>query len=513
MDLSGDSSTLSYVVARHSLNGTFLGLEPFVEQLQLCSSVDADRKGFLTVGDSMKISCDLDVQRLLSTAEEPVFYDLFLQVGAGSGRDELYPVPVLLIRPDHDYAGGMWEASTSILSFELDDILVRRFFAVDTFSMREGAGSDLQAIRYVRDATLTVTLTPSDPSRIQAPLLTLEYAEVALSLQDDGSLAATAELPATFRAQYTSDLSRGDVTYVFTFALIFWAIASLGPLYMQMRRNKGQVVDLTYLVGVLATVSHAFSNVFFLFLFGCCGWVLLLYKGQNEIYFLMPISEGPYLSHFADRFRDILVAALFAKCLHIVDLVWRQTRLDLFFIDWEQPRGRDAERGGDENGDDPSHGVSTWRTIFVANEWVQLQGARAVSLELSLVALLFLLRGLDVEDFTRLTPHGRGEPGVPYDVFLRFAVSTFLLLTIALAQWLVRCAIWNRFVQDRVWQFVDLLSVTNISVLLLQEQTYGYYLHGRSVHEHADTDMLQVSRCRSQGLLSRRARTRPWHAL
>jgi len=72
-----------------------------------------------------------------------------------------------------------------------------------------------------------------------------------------------------------------------------------------------------------------------------------------------------------------------------------------------------------------------------------------------------------------------------YDLLPPFSLELY-------SQWFVRWAVWDRFVQDRVWQFVDLLSVTNISCLLLQEQTYGYYLHGRSVHDHVDTDMLHV---------------------
>lgn len=49
-------------------------------------------------------------------------------------------------------------------------------------------------------------------------------------------------------------------------------------------------------------------------------------------------------------------------------LVW-QTQADLFFVDWERPRS--SERGGEEGT------VSVWRTIFVANEWAELQVRRA----------------------------------------------------------------------------------------------------------------------------------------
>ena len=69
---------------------------------------------------------------------------------------------------------------------------------------------------------------------------------------------------------------------------------------------------------------------------------------------------------------QVFISCLFAaKCLHIVDIVLTQTRHDLFFIDWEQPRAASDAKGDEEaNGAMP---VSAWRTIFVANEWVKLQ--------------------------------------------------------------------------------------------------------------------------------------------
>ena len=137
--------------------------------------------------------------------------------------------------------------------------------------------------------------------------------------------------------------------------------------------------------------------------------------------------------------------------------------------------------------------VSVWRTIFVANEWVKLQDVRGISMEVNLIALLFLLRGLGVERFAMNLPHGRGDDGVPYHTLLRFALSSSLLLCLSLVQWLFRWALWERFVKDRIWQFVDLLAVTNVSCLLLEERHFGFYLHGRSVHDHADADMMQLN--------------------
>ena len=200
-----------------------------------------------------------------------------------------------------------------------------------------------------------------------------------------------------------------------------------------------------------------------------------------------------------------------------------------YFVDWEQPRtvrgGVDEEEeegggggsgggsgggargggggggGGGGSGSSKSargaHGdampVSVWRKIFVANEWVKLQHLRSISVELNLIGLLFLLQGLGLERSATLVPSGPGSAGVPPHTLLRFALASSLLLALSLAQFAFRYVIWERFVKDRIWQFVDLLAVTNVSCLLLEERHFGFYLHGRSVHDHADADMLQLN--------------------
>jgi len=42
-------------------------------------------------------------------------------------------------------------------------------------------------------------------------------------------------------------------------------------------------------------------------------------------------------------------------------------------------------------------------------------------------------------------------------------------------------------------QFIDLLSLSNISMIIFDESYHGYYVHGRSVHPYADTDMIDIS--------------------
>jgi meckelin len=66
------------------------------------------------------------------------------------------------------------------------------------------------------------------------------------------------------------------------------------------------------------------------------------------------------------------------------------------------------------------------------------------------------------------------------------------LFVLALIQYLIYILFYQRFVEDKIINFIDLCSVTNISVFILVENQYGYYIHGRSPHGTADVDMKEM---------------------
>jgi meckelin len=65
----------------------------------------------------------------------------------------------------------------------------------------------------------------------------------------------------------------------------------------------------------------------------------------------------------------------------------------------------------------------------------------------------------------------------------------FLKFSLALIQYLVYVLFYQRFVEDKIINFIDLCSVSNISVFILLEKHYGYYIHGRSPHGTTDVNM------------------------
>jgi meckelin len=58
-----------------------------------------------------------------------------------------------------------------------------------------------------------------------------------------------------------------------------------------------------------------------------------------------------------------------------------------------------------------------------------------------------------------------------------------------LIQYLFYIIFYQRFIEDRLLNFIDLCSVSNISVFILTDNQYGYYIHGRSPHGTTDVNM------------------------
>ena len=48
---------------------------------------------------------------------------------------------------------------------------------------------------------------------------------------------------------------------------------------------------------------------------------------------------------------------------------------------------------------------------------------------------------------------------------------------------------YQRFIEDKILNFIDLCSLCNISVFILKDDQYGYYIHGRSPTGTTDVNM------------------------
>eukprot|EP00899_Mesostigma_viride_P010701 jgi/Mesvir1/19632/Mv09918-RA.1 len=476
------TSELIFLLSVFTLEGEWLGFRNMTAQFQPCGGKADEVGNWRTYGTNYVNSCTLPLSSLLQIMEDeakgaatPLFYDIYLEDGIG----RLYPVPIFnrALRKD----GRAINVGTTAVE-KLDDVLSRRFFFWDDVSGRVTAGAKPQVIRYVNDFHLTVELRDDGNGKIFPPKVTLGYRTVDMT-------SVSSEVPSKlkFRAEYTSNLDGFNKTFkiIVIIALVIGVITWLFRLFTYQRRRQGVTIDMPFFFrGIVLAPSSLGIPLTVAAMIGAYYW-FVFYKLQSSVYVMMP-HDGD-----ANFFKLVLVAGCVGQFIYILDMVHSQTSYDIFFIDWERPRTTVSSTGAREYAP-----VSVWRTLFVANEWNEMQCQRKTSLPFSLVILTFLLWGLNLEGLAIIQPNLDSLDEHFYDeqsLVLRFAISSALLLAIGIVQVMYKLVFHHRFIEHPLVQFVDLLSLANISIIVFEDTYAGYYLHGRSLMTFADTGMLDMS--------------------
>mmetsp|Transcript_4619 Transcript_4619/g.14625 ORF Transcript_4619/g.14625 Transcript_4619/m.14625 type:complete len:470 (-) Transcript_4619:2368-3777(-) len=218
-----------------------------------------------------------------------------------------------------------------------------------------------------------------------------------------------------------------------------------------------------------------------------CSYLFVFFKLQATVFLLLPPEnkdDGKDWDYYPVK--TLIVVLWSFQTIVILGVVYDQCRHEIFFIDWERNRQPAAGLAAP---------VSIWRTIFIANEWNELQTSRKTSIHFILAWLTFFLIYLGLENNATSQPDlGDLEDG-QLNIALRFANTTWWWLILALMQYVWNGLIYQRFISEpRAQSFVDLCTVAKISVLVLDSKYHGYYLHGDSPYPHADDTMAELTR-------------------
>jgi meckelin len=126
-------------------------------------------------------------------------------------------------------------------------------------------------------------------------------------------------------------------------------------------------------------------------------------QGQKTAVLLLPTSNQD------DLFALMINIAFWGKLVHVLALIYDQSNIDIFFLDWEKPRSTSTQtsvRLVFVFGLVFVHLPSIWRTYFVANEWAELQSVRKLSTHITLFIVLFFLYVADLQSLTTTRPSG-----------------------------------------------------------------------------------------------------------
>lgn len=121
-----------------------------------------------------------------------------------------------------------------------------------------------------------------------------------------------------------------------------------------------------------------------------------------------------------------------------------------------------------------------WRSLFIANELNEMQTEyRYIRPETTLIWFVFFIKALGYEQYAQANPDMSTTSSelAPTNYILKFFLSAFLFLCIMAVQCIVEL-LNGYFFSLKFQDFMDLCSVSNISLLVMDQHYHGYYLHG-----------------------------------
>ncbi|KAM4688916.1 meckelin [Discoglossus pictus] len=474
---------LQFVAALYDLRGNFLkwkGLNGGL--LQLCPDIDSRLDAAFSFGTTYEQKCEIALSKILEDYPEPVFYDVYLTHPGSDGQQNLWPIPVLNLNLQYNELFVNQENNVN------NWLLTRRLFLVDTVSGRENSLSNLpRVVRVASKITISISLVPNTyKGTIYPPVITVEYTDVQVHNPDSQTVKVF--FAVNYEMRQSDALIQTEVAVgVLGGLAVLWTLLKTAAW---KRRIGSQFIDLQTVIQFLIFYAGVLANVFFAVTVGTGLYWLILFKGQQYVSVLLPlpIEEKNFVTY--------VVCAFGLKAIEFLHKLITQLTIDIFFIDWERPKGRGLKsEGGIKSG---TGSVSIWRTYFVANEWNEIQTIRKTNPLFQIFAVLFFLEIVGFQNLAKMDPssslsRNNEDYIAPCSRILRYGVSSALWLAIGFLQILFFSAIYERFVEDKIRQFVDLCSMSNISVFILSHRCYGYYVHGRSVHGHADTNMEEMN--------------------
>ncbi|MBN3315291.1 MKS3 protein, partial [Atractosteus spatula] len=483
---AAQNTKIKFVAAVYNAKGNFIKWENIGGgSLQLCPDTAVRLNAAFTFGTAYKQSCILPVSKILADFSEPLFYDIYMELSDGTEKKKLWAVPVLNL--NLQFNGQFVNQGDNRNNW----YLTRRIFLVDTLSGRENTLiNQPKVIRVATKIKISFQVVSSTrKGEVYPPLITIAYTDVLITDP------ATQTVSLSFELEYKMDQSEAQVKS----NIALGVLGGLAVLYSLLktaswkRRIASPLIDLLTLLKFLLFYAGDLANVFFVVTVGTGLYWLIFFKAQQFVSVVLPLPEEE------ERFVTYVGCAFALKAIQFLHKLINQIYVDIFFIDWERPRGKvlKAVEGGGE-AKSTSAPVSIWRTYFVANEWNEIQTIRRINPAFQVSAVLFFLEVVGFSNLALRDPSSNfsRDPqnySPPWSLILRYGVATAMWLVIGFLQMVFFTVFYERFVEDKIRQFVDLCSISNTSVLLLSDRCFGYYIHGRSVHGHADTNMEEMN--------------------
>jgi len=244
-----------------------------------------------------------------------------------------------------------------------------------------------------------------------------------------------------------------------------------------------------FLLYLMFKMFKYYGIIMFFFTWCLTGYWYIFYKCQYRPYVFLPALDASYWDNYRD-FEIIWGIACAAYGLYMFFRIYEQVNCDVFFIDWEHDKDI-LESVAGKTTNKPYK--SPWRSIHIVNQYNLLQRSRTISIPFCFLVfiMLYYSKNIHWDHYTQRTPNISWVEHSPEHYLLRHFLGTFVLFMAGVAQYVLRRII-QLWVPTPSTEFLDLCSVANVSVLILQESLRGYYIHGQSPLGKADTTLQEL---------------------
>lgn len=179
----------------------------------------------------------------------------------------------------------------------------------------------------------------------------------------------------------------------------------------------------------------------------------------------------------------------------MIHVMYKQISYEIFFVDMESNKELLFKN---LNGLDPVKYRGAWRLINLVNKWVDIQTYNFYSSVFSYSILIFAWYYLEWHKHAVLSPHLKVVVlSSPEHFIFKYFMTSFVILLVGLGYTLVRYIISSDiffYFPLKTTEFVDLCTISNISILILDDDFHGYYIHGKLPGGESDVSLEELSK-------------------
>ena len=461
-DNNSDNQKLNFWVSKFGANGTLIKFERLEYDFLQCNNSNHGKTKYQYYGNNFESTCHIDINKYLNN-EANFFYEIFLENNNEGDKEHfnLIKIPIRITNKDN--------------------MQVYRMFLHYYDSSKDYFTYASKVKLYVQ------TKSPKEEYKIKYPYFEVTYDRLS-NIGDRNKNY----IEYTFISEYKSDITK----FVNAMKTVFWILTAIVILlvlyrtFVWIQYNPREVIPNNYLFKLLFEFIYKsckyLGTFYFWFTFGISAYWYFFYKLQSKIYYLIPPTDDEAY----EKFKMIFYIGFGCYMLKMFIRIYKQVSFDIFFVDWETEKVmavNDIKSSLDKHSIKSRKYRSAWRMIHVANQFNQLQKERTFHLYFGFCWIVLLYFRCNWYRREHAVPRDDRLNEAPINFVLRNFIASILVLASVSIE-LVVVKILQIWLPLKKTEFMDLCSVSNISVFILDEYLHGYYIHGLSPFLKADVN-------------------------